>query len=134
MIVPLLRGELSTPSFGAGVLSAVAAAAASHYSAPLSIDGFPLYYPRRLTKRLNQAGPLGDGRIAVLGGRRRAFSIGMTKTRIDVSGRRSLGSRRERPSPASIRQPAQASGSQAWSWHLSADDSRFDMVPAGIGR
>jgi hypothetical protein len=32
----------------------------------LSIDGFPLYYPRRLSKRLNRDGPIGAGQIAVL--------------------------------------------------------------------
>lgn len=32
----------------------------------LSIDGFPLYYPRRLSKRLNQEGPLGGEQVKVL--------------------------------------------------------------------
>jgi len=32
----------------------------------LSIDGFPLYYPRRLSKRLNQAGTIGAEQAAVL--------------------------------------------------------------------
>jgi hypothetical protein len=32
----------------------------------LSIDGLPLYYPRRLSKRLNQPGPFGGGQIEVL--------------------------------------------------------------------
>jgi hypothetical protein len=32
----------------------------------LSIEGFPLYYPRRLSKRLNRSGPLDAEQIAVL--------------------------------------------------------------------
>jgi hypothetical protein len=32
----------------------------------LSIDGFPLYYPRRLSKRLKNAGPVDAGQAAVL--------------------------------------------------------------------
>jgi hypothetical protein len=32
----------------------------------LSVDGFPLYTPRKLSKRLNQPGPLGVERVAVL--------------------------------------------------------------------
>lgn len=32
----------------------------------LKIDGFPLYYPRRLSKRLNRSGPLDAEKISVL--------------------------------------------------------------------
>jgi len=32
----------------------------------LKIDGFPLYYPRRLSKQLNKRGPIDDEQIAVL--------------------------------------------------------------------
>jgi hypothetical protein len=32
----------------------------------LSIDGFPLYHPRRLSKRLKQPGPLDPDHIAIL--------------------------------------------------------------------
>lgn len=32
----------------------------------LAIDGFPLYYPRKLSKRLNRPGPLGASEVAVL--------------------------------------------------------------------
>jgi hypothetical protein len=32
----------------------------------LTIEGFPLYYPRRLVKRLNQAGPIYGGQAMVL--------------------------------------------------------------------
>jgi hypothetical protein len=32
----------------------------------LSIDGFPLFYPRKLSKRLNRPGPLDEERMAIL--------------------------------------------------------------------
>lgn len=32
----------------------------------LSIDGFPLFYPRRLSKHLDRSGPIGPERVAVL--------------------------------------------------------------------